>query len=59
MLLAHDAGHLWTSVMYEELDTDVKGEYVGAGGNPISTVLEPVISLTCLSCHFVACTYVR
>ena len=32
--------------MYEDLDTDVKGEYLGAGGNPISTVLELVQNLS-------------
>ena len=32
--------------MYEDLDTDVKGDYVGASGNPISTALERVLSLS-------------
>ena len=41
-LLAHDAGHLWTYVVYEDLHTDVKSKYLGAGGNPIRTALERV-----------------
>ena len=32
--------------MYEDLHMDVKGEYLGAGGNPISTALEQVQSLS-------------
>ena len=32
--------------MYENLHTDMKGEYLGAGGNPISTALERVQSLS-------------
>ena len=46
MLLAHDAGRLWTLVVYEDLHTDVKGEYRGTGGNSISAALDRVGSLS-------------
>ena len=45
-LLAHDAGLLWTQVVCEDLHTDVKGEYLGAGGNPIHTAFERGRSLS-------------
>ena len=56
----HDTGHLWAQVLYESLRKDVKGEYPGAGVNPISSALERARSLSspciempqCL--HFVA-----
>ena len=32
--------------LYEDLHTDVKGEYLGSGANPISTALEQVRSLS-------------
>ena len=32
--------------MYDDLHMDAKGEYLGAGGNPISTALERVQSLS-------------
>ena len=32
--------------MYEDLHTDVKDEYLGAGGNPISTAFKRVRSLS-------------
>ena len=32
--------------MYKDLHTAVKGKYLGAGGNPISTALERVQSLS-------------
>ena len=32
--------------MYEDLNMDVKGEYLGAGSNPLSTALERVRSLS-------------
>ena len=31
---------VWIWVVYQDLHMDVKGKYLGAGGNPISTALE-------------------
>ena len=63
MLLAHDREHLQTQVMYENSRTDMKGKYLSAGDNLISTALEwvgnlstPYIKLP-QCCHFVALVY--
>ena len=45
-LLAHDAERLWTQGVCEDLHTDVKGEYLGAGGNPMHTAFERGRSLS-------------
>ena len=36
---AHDAGHLWTQIVYMDLCTNVKDKDRIAGGNPICTAL--------------------
>ena len=46
MLLAHDREHLQTQVMYKNSRTDMKGKYLSAGDNPISTALEWVGNLS-------------
>ena len=55
VLLKHDTGHLRTQVVYEDLHMDVKGEYRSASGNPISTALKQVESLSSLCIKIPAC----
>ena len=44
-LLAHDTGHLWPQVVYEDTQTYLKGKDPCAGDKLIFTALERVPSL--------------